>query len=55
LNSLVIIKWKAKNITVPKSNRKIEEKGKMDIPNRHIHDRSLSRIGTGTSIKSGWV
>jgi hypothetical protein len=35
-----------KNITLSeklkKFYRKIEEKGKFDIPNTHIHDRSLS-------------
>jgi len=46
-----IIKTKTKKYhtvgTVPKCDRKI------DTPNIHIHDRSLSWIGTGTSIKSG--
>jgi hypothetical protein len=37
--------------TVPKSNRKIIEKGKMDTPNKQIHDHSLSWLGTDTSIK----
>ena len=37
--------------TVPNSNRKILESGKIDIPNTQIHDRSLSCIGTGISIK----
>jgi hypothetical protein len=41
--------------TVPKSNIKIVERGKSDIPNTHIHDHSLSLLGTGTSIKSGGV
>jgi hypothetical protein len=36
---------------VPKSNRKIIEKGKNDTPNTQIHDRSLSWLGTGTSKK----
>ena len=27
----------------------------IDIPNTQTHDRSLSRAGTGTSIKSGSV
>jgi len=39
--------------TVPKSNRKIVESGKIDTPN--IHDRSLSWLGTCTSIKSGGI
>jgi hypothetical protein len=41
--------------TVPKSNRKIVERVEIDISNRQIHDRSLSWLGTGTSIKSGGV
>jgi hypothetical protein len=41
--------------TVPKSNIRIVERGKSDIPNTQIHDRSLSWIGTGISIKSGGV
>jgi len=40
---------------VPKSNIKIIERGKIDTPNTKIHDRSLSWLGTGTSIKSGGV
>ena len=40
---------------IPKSNIKIVEKGKIDTPNTHIHDRSLPWLGTGTSIKSGGV
>jgi len=39
--------------TVPKSNRKIVQRDKIDIPNTQIHDRSLLWLGTGTSIKSG--
>ena len=35
-----------------KFNRKIAEKGKIDSPNVQIHDRSLSWLGTDTSIKS---
>jgi hypothetical protein len=35
--------------TAPKS------KGKIDTPNTHMYDRSLSRLGTGTSLKSGSV
>jgi len=38
--------------TVPKSNIKIVERGKTDTPNTNIYDRSLSLLGTGTSIKS---
>ena len=40
--------------TVAKSNRKIIERGEIDISNTQIYDRSLSCLGTGTSIKSGW-
>ena len=41
--------------TVPKSNRKIAERGKIDTPNTQIYDGSLFMLGTGTSIKSGRV
>jgi hypothetical protein len=41
--------------TVPKSNKNITESDKIDILNTQIHDRSLSWLGTGTSIKSGRV
>jgi hypothetical protein len=37
--------------TIPNSNFKIVERGKFDIPNTPIHDRSHSSLGTGTSIK----
>ena len=40
---------------VLKSYKKIVERGKIDIPNTHIHDRLLSWLGTGTSIKSGRI
>jgi hypothetical protein len=33
--------------TVPKSNRKIVKRGKINNPNTHIHDRSLSWLSTG--------
>jgi hypothetical protein len=36
--------------TISKSNIKIVERGKIDITNTQIHDRSLSCLGTGTSI-----
>jgi hypothetical protein len=39
--------------TVLKSNRKIVERGKIDTPNTETHDRSLSWLSTGTSIKRG--
>jgi len=38
--------------TVPKSKRKILERGKIDTPNTQIHDNSLSKFGTGTAIKN---
>ena len=41
--------------TVPKSNRKIRNRCKIDTPNTHIHDCSLSWLGTGTSIKNNGV
>ena len=37
------------------SKEKIAEKGKIDSPNVQIHDRSLSWLGTATTIKSGRV
>jgi hypothetical protein len=41
--------------TVPKSNRKIVERDKIDTSNTQMHDRSFHLLGTGTSIKSGVV
>jgi hypothetical protein len=38
-----------------KSNRKIEERGKIATPNTQIHDTSLSWLGTSASIKRGGV
>ena len=38
-----------------KQTRKIVDRDKIDTPNIQIHDRSLSWISTGTSIKSGGV
>jgi hypothetical protein len=40
---------------IPKSNIKILERGKIYTSNTQIHDRSLSFLGTDTSIKSGGV
>jgi len=37
--------------TIQKSNIKIVERGKIDTLNTQIHDRSVSWLGTGTSIK----
>ena len=42
-------------LTLLKSNRKITEIGKIDTFSTDIHDRSLSWLGTNTSIKSGGV
>jgi len=43
---------KKKNITDPNSNRQIVENGKIETPNKHIHDHPLSWLSTGTSISS---
>jgi hypothetical protein len=45
--------WKTKNITFPKHKSskiqpKIVERGKFDTHSIHVHDRSLSWLGTGT-------
>ena len=40
---------------VPKSIRKIVERGKIATTNTQIHDRSLSWLDTDTSIKSDGV
>ena len=37
--------------TIPRSNIKIVEKGKIDFSNTQIHNRSLSCLGTGTLIE----
>ena len=37
--------------TFPKPNRKFVERGKICIPKTQIHDRSLSWLGIGNSIK----
>jgi len=39
--------------TIPKSNRNIAERGKIDSLNTQIHDRTLPKLDTDTSIKSG--
>jgi len=42
--------------TVPKSNRIIVDRGKIDTSHtKLLHDRSFSWLGIGTSIKSGRV
>ena len=46
---------KQKYQTDPKSNRIIVERDNIVYTNTQIHDRSLSWLGTGTSIKSGDV
>ena len=38
--------------TVPKSNIKIEERGKLGTPNTQIHGRLPSLLGTGTSMNT---
>jgi hypothetical protein len=43
-------------IRYAKYNRKIVQlQANIDTPNTHIHDRSLSLLGTDSSIKSGRV
>jgi len=41
--------------TIPKSNIKIVERGKIDTHNTQIHDSLISWLGTDTSIKSGRI
>ena len=41
--------------TIPKSNRKIRERDKIDTPSTQIHNHSHSCHGKGASIKSGRV
>ena len=49
-------KQKYNNVgTVPKSNRKMVEIGKITTHNTQIHDYSLSWLGTGILIKCGGV
>ena len=53
---MIWIKWKPTNINldvgpIPKSNRKIVEKGKIDTTNTQTHGLSLSWFGTDSSIK----
>jgi hypothetical protein len=47
--------WRVKKYhtvgTVPKPNRKIVERGKINTPNTLIHDHSLPWLGTGTLLK----
>jgi hypothetical protein len=38
-----------------KSDRQVVERGKIDTSKAQKHDRSLSYIGTNTSIKSGGI
>ena len=41
--------------SVPKLNRYIVERGNIYTPKTHMHDRSLSWLGTDISINIGWV
>jgi len=41
--------------TLPQSNIKIVETGKIDTSNTQIHDSSLFLLGAGTSVKCGGV
>ena len=41
--------------TTKNPNIKVVERGKHDTTNTHIHERSLSWLGTGTSIKRSGV
>jgi len=55
---LFLIKWGKKYHhvgTFSKFNRTIVGKGKIDTPSTHIHDLSLSWLGTNTSITGGEV
>ena len=62
-NYYMVIKRKIKNKnkkydtfgTIPKSNIKIAKRGKIDSLTTQIHDRSLSWLGTGTSINLATV
>ena len=42
-------------IPIIQSKNRRNLRGVIDIPNTHVHDRSLSWLGTDTSIKSGRV
>ena len=39
--------------TISRPNTEFVERGKIGTPNTPIHERSLSWLGTGISIKSG--
>ena len=51
------IKWQTNKYhiigTVPKSDRKIVDRGKINTPDTIIHDRPLSMLGSGNSRKGG--
>ena len=49
------MKREKNTITVPETNWKIVERGKIDIPNTHIYGRSLSCLGSDISVKGGMV
>ena len=55
----VPIKLKTKHTTLleqfQNQIKKNVERGKIDTPNTHTHESSLSWLGTDTSIKSGRV
>jgi hypothetical protein len=46
---------KRNNALSEQVQNKISKSFKIDTPNTHIHDRSLSWVGTGTSIKCGGI
>ena len=52
----IVKKWKTKNTTLPEQFQnpieEIVERGKIDTLNTHVHDLSLSGLGTGITIKS---
>ena len=48
----IVLKYHTVGI-VPKSNWKIDKRGKIDTSNTQIHDSSLSKLGTCNSVKSG--
>jgi len=53
--TLFLHKQKTTVCTSTKAIREILERGKINTPITQIHDRPLSWLSTGTSIKSGRV
>ena len=52
----ILLKVALNNINhKPTTKNKFVERGNIDTPNTQIHDRSLSWLDSGTSIKSGGV